>query len=52
MHYTAKLRSLDLSLSGAEYHFWSYMQDSELTYAGEHAMAVNVSRVVQIFGSS
>jgi hypothetical protein len=51
MYCAAKLRSLDISLSGAEYHFWNNMQGSELTYTGERTMAVSVSKLVRILGS-
>lgn len=46
----AKLRPLDISLSGAEYHFRNYMQDSGLTYTGGRTMVVNVNKMVCTFG--
>ena len=52
MHCTAKLRSLDISLSGAEYHFWHYMQDSGLTYTGEGTVTVGISKLVRLSHSS
>lgn len=48
MDRVTKLRSLDISLSGAEYHFWNCMQDSGLTYTGERIMAANVSKFFRV----
>jgi hypothetical protein len=49
MHCIAKLESLNISLSGDEYHFWNYVQGSGLTYTGERVMAVDTSKMGCMF---